>query len=202
MKKILVFACMMLMSTAMFAQSDSKMSARIGVGMSTFSGSDVEDAKSAFSYKIGVDYKYNITENFALIPGIEIANKAVKNEHMFDGTCNIFYAQIPVFAAYSFPISDGMSLAVKAGPYVNFGLFSSEVEESGVDKKYSAFDEEGGNFNRFNAGIIAGLALDMGKYVISAEFSRGLTKTRKGYDGEDAPKCYQMCYGLTFGYKF
>jgi len=193
MKKLFAIACMMLMSTAMFAQSN--MTARVGVGMSTFTGDDVKDAKSAFAYKIGVDYDYAITDAFSVIPGVEFANKPLKNDEAFDGNVNIFSIQIPIFAAYKFDIAEGMKLAVKAGPYFGFGLFSSKID-MGDGKDYSIFDKEAGEYSRFNAGIVAGLALDLGQYVVGAEFSRGLTKAAK-----DA-KAYGMCYGLTFGYKF
>ena len=186
---------MMLMSTAMFAQSN--MTARVGVGMSSYAGDDTDGYKSAFSYKIGVDYDYAITDAFSVIPGLELANKGFKADNL-DGTVNMFFIQIPIFAAYKFDIADGMKLAIKAGPYLSYGLFGSDIEWSysnGTTKKVNIFDSDG-DTERFQAGIIGGVALDLGQYVISAEISRGFTKAYK------EAKTYQMCYGVTFGYKF
>lgn len=196
MKKILSIICMMLMSTTMFAQSESKMSFLAGVGTSTIAGSDDDGMKGAFSFKIGANYELALTESFSVIPGVELVNKGFKNEDL-DGTVNLYYLQVPIFAAYKFPIAEGMKLAVKAGPYLGYGILGSDIEFSygKSSKKINIWDSDFDN-NRFNAGIIAGVAIDLEEYVISLEYSRGLTKFNKDNKG------YTQAFGATFAYRF
>ena len=187
---------MMLMSTAMFAQSEKNLSAFAGVGTSTLVGGDAEGMKGALSFKIGANYDFALSENFSIIPGVELVNKGFKEDGI-DGTINLYYLQVPIFAAYKFPIAQGMKLGIKAGPYLGYGLFGSDIEYSygKTTKKINIWDSDGDN-QRFAAGIIAGLALDLEEYVISVEYSRGLTKFTKDV------KIYNQAFGVTFAYKF
>lgn len=55
--------------------------------------------------------------------------KGLKSD-IVDGNISMSYFQIPIFAAYKFPISDNMKSAVKAGPYLSCGVFVSDIEWS------------------------------------------------------------------------
>lgn len=175
---------------SMSAQEDSKFTLKVGVGLSSLTGSDAEGEKNAFAYKVGVSYDWTLSDNFSILPGLELVNKGTKVEDI-DGTINLFYAQIPVLAAYKFNVGEEAKLVVKAGPYVAYGLFGSDIDYGSGDTE-NAFDV----CERFNAGVMAGISYDFGQFTVGAEYSRGFTKAI-----EDV-KCYNQAFGVTFGYKF
>lgn len=192
MKKFIAMVALALMTITVSAQEDSKITVKAGVGLSSVVGSDA-DTKTTFSYKVGVSYDLSLSENFSIIPGVEFATKGFKSDAV-DGSISMSYLQVPVFAAYKFPLSDNMKLAIKAGPYVSYGIFGSDIEWSDGEKN-NVFDSDGG-LDRFDAGVIAGVSLDFNEFQIGVEYSRGLKKLTSDFSQ------FNQAYGVVFGYKF
>ena len=190
MKKVLLMVALALTTLTMSAQEDSKWTVKAGVGLSSVVGDDVEGVENIFSYKVGLSYDLGISENFSIIPEVEFANKGYKSE-VVNGDINKFFLQIPVFAAYKFNVSDNMKLAIKAGPYVAYGLLGSDIDWYNGDSD-NIFDID----ERFDAGIIAGLSLDFEQFTVGIEYNRGLTEVEEDCDA------YNQGFGVTFGYKF
>ena len=118
MKKVLAIVAIVLTTSTMSAQEDSKFTVNAGVGLSSVVGSDAEDVKNVFSYKVGLSYDWGLSESFSIIPGVQFATKGFKSEAI-DGDVSMSYLQIPILAAYKFDLTDDMKLVVKAGPYVS-----------------------------------------------------------------------------------
>jgi len=192
MKKIFALVALALTTLTMSAQEDSKISVKAGLGLASVVGSDA-DTKTTFAYKVGASYDVGLTENFSIIPGIEFATKGFKKDGI-DGSISMSYLQIPIFAAYKFPISDSMKLAIKAGPYLSYGLFGSDIEWYGGGKT-NVFDSDGG-YDRFDAGVIAGISIDFDQYMVGFEYSRGLKKLDSDFSQ------FNQAFGIVFGYKF
>jgi len=192
MKKIFAVVALALMTLTVSAQEDSKITLRAGVGLSSVVGSDA-DTKTIFAYKVGASYDLGLSENFFIIPGVEFVTKGYKSD-VVDGNISMSYLQIPVFAAYKLPISDNMKIALKAGPYIGYGIFGSDIKWYGGGTT-NVFDSDGG-YDRFDAGVIIGASLDFDQYTIGAEYSRGLKKLDSDYSA------YNQAFGLVFGYKF
>lgn len=192
MKKFFAVVALALTTLTMSAQEDSKFTVKAGVGLSSVVGSDA-DTKTTFAYKVGASYDLGVSENFFIIPGIEFVTKGFKSK-VVDGSISMSYLQIPVFAAYKFPISDNMKLAIKAGPYIGYGLFGSDIKWYGGGKT-NIFDSDGG-YDRFDAGVIAAVSLDFNQFMIGAEYSRGLKKLDSGVSQ------FNQAFGIVFGYKF
>lgn len=185
-----------LTTLSMSAQEDSKFTFKAGVGLSSMAGDDNEGVDSKIAYKIGATYDFNINENFAIVPGAELVCKGYSLDGV-DGDINTYSLQVPVLATYKFNVSDNVKLAVKAGPYVSYGIFGSDVE---LDFGYwtyevNVYDDEFGG-ERLDAGILAGVSADFGKWTVGVEYSRGFLKAV-----EDT-KVYNQSYGITVGYKF
>lgn len=192
MKKLFLVIVMALSTMIVSAQDDAKFTFEIGAGMSKIVGSDAK-TKMSFSYKVGITYDLAVSENFYVIPGLELINKGCKSDYI-DGTVNMFYAQVPILAAYKFEIADNIKLAIKAGPYAAVGLFGSDLEfDSG--QKVNVFASNGG-YKRFDAGIKGGIAVEVNQFVIGAEYSRGFIKLDSNL------KQYTQAFGLVLGYKF
>lgn len=191
MKKLLAVVALALMTLTVSAQEDSKITVKAGVGLSSVVGSDA-DTKTTVAYKVGISYDLGLSEKFSIIPGVELSTKGFKSD-VVDGSISMSYLQVPVFAACKFPISDNMKLAIKAGPYVSYGLFGSDIEWYDGGKS-NVFDSDGG-FKRFDAGVIAGVSLDFNQFVIGAEYSRGLTKL------DSSVSQFNQAFGIVIGYK-
>jgi hypothetical protein len=189
MKKLFLMVAIAFTTLSMNAQEESKITVKAGVGMSSVVGDDVE-TDAVVSYKVGATYDFALSENFSIIPGLEFATKGWK-EDAIDGNISVSYLQLPVLAAYKFNLSDNMKLVVKAGPYVAYGIFGSDIEWYGGGSS-NVFDI----CERFDAGAVAGASIEFGKYSIGLEYSRGLTKVVSDV------KSYNQAYGLTLGYKF
>lgn len=174
------------------AQEDSKFTFEIGAGLSKVVGSDA-NTKMNFSYMIGATYDFALSENFYIVPGLELINKGFKSDAI-DGAVNMYYLQVPILAAYKFNIAENIKLAIKAGPYAAFGAFGNDIKFSN-GKKVNVFDSDGG-FKRFDAGLKAGVAVEVSQFVIGAEYSRGFLKLDSNY------KQYTQVFGLVLGYKF
>lgn len=166
-------------------KDESKFAIKAGVGLSSIVGSDT-NTKLTFAYKIGAFYDLGLSKDFAIIPGIEFATKGYKSYKRI----SMSYLQIPIFAAYKFNLSDEIKLAIKAGPYISYGLFGSHF-----GRDISVFDSDYG-FNRFDAGIISGISLDFDQFMVGLEYSHGLIKLDSNYSA------FNQAFGLVFGYKF
>ena len=192
MKKTLLMVALAFTTLTMSAQEDSKWTVKAGMGMSSIVGSDA-DTKSVLSYKAGISYDLGLSEKFSIIPGLEFVTKGFKSDAI-DGNISMSYLQVPIHAAYKFSISDNMKLSVKAGPYVAYGIFGSDIEWYGGGKS-NVFDSDGG-YNRFDAGVNVGASVDFNTFTIGVEYSRGLTKLDSDY------KQYNQAFGVVLGYKF
>ena len=78
MRKLFAVVSLALMTLTMSAQEDSKITVKVGAGLSSVVGSDANDTKMTFAYKVGVSYDFGLSENFFIIPGIEFATKGYK----------------------------------------------------------------------------------------------------------------------------
>jgi hypothetical protein len=191
MKKIFSMVVLALATLSMSAQEDSKITFTAGVGMSSLAGDDTNGVESKIAYKVGATYNFNICENFSVIPGAELVCKGYGLEFV-DGDIHTYSIQIPVLAAYKFAVTDEINLVAQAGPYVSYGLFGSDIE--GYGESFNVYDDGWGE--RLDAGIIAGVSAEFGKWSVGLEYSRGFLKAIK-----DA-KAYNQAYGVTVGYKF
>lgn len=193
MKKILVLMVLVCAVLSVNAQEDSKWSVKLGAGLSTWAGSDTDNCKNAFSYKVGVGYEFEISESFAIEPAVMLSNKSIKFGGV-EGTINRYFAEVPILAAYKIALNDDMKLIINAGPYAAYGIFGSDIEWDGGEK-INIFDE--GECDRFEAGIQAGVKVAFNVFEIGAEYTRAFTKATGG-----DYKQYTQSFGLTFGYKF
>ena len=192
MKKLLAVVALALMTLTVSAQDDLKVTVKAGVGLSSLVGSDA-DTKTTIAYKVGVSYDLGLSKNFLIIPGVELSTKGFKSDAV-DGRISMSYLQVPIFAAYKFSVESDVKLAIKAGPYVSYGLFGSDIEWYDGDKT-NVFDSDGG-YKRFDAGVIAGVSLDFGQFAVGAEYSRGLSKL------DSSVSQFNQAFGLVLGYKF
>ena len=191
MKKFLAAVALAFTTLTLSAQN---ITVYAGLGITNLTGDDVENCEACLSYKGGVSYEVEMNDQFSVIPAGELVMKGYKRKGG-DDNIKLVYVQVPVHAAYKIDIADDMNLVLKAGPYFGFGLFGSEISFGG--EKQNVFDD--GGFKRFDMGLSCGVGMDVSKFAIGIEFTRGLTNASDmGGDFE----CFNQTFGLTFGYKF
>lgn len=89
-------------------------------------------------------------------------------------------------AAYKFGLTDNMNMIVNAGPYFAYGIAGTN----------DAFKSDGGNLEKFDCGLGAGVKVDFSNFLVGVDMEYALIKIIKDV------KAYNITYGLTLGYKF
>lgn len=222
MKRIFTLACVAMLTLCASAQVT--FNAKLGGGMSwapmSEKGSEVEssDNKGLFVGKIGFGAEIPVSQNFSVMPSLELAMKGGKYEFKdMDETqkLNITYLQIPVFAAYRLSLTDRLNMTLKAGPYFAYGLSGNVKNTSdgpNGDTKTEKIDifsdkEMGGKAaDRFDVGGILGVDFEYHRFVFGAELECGFTdmfKSTETYEDYNySVKIKNLAAYVTVGYKF
>ena len=190
MKNFLLMFALVCAVVNVSAQGNSRWSVKTGVGLTSLVGSGSDGVKYSISYKAGVGYEFALTEFFSIEPSLMLSNKSFKIENV-EGTINRYYAELPVLAVYKIALG-GSILNINAGPYLAYGLFGSDIEW--IDNSKNVFDV----CEKFEVGIQLGAKMDLGNWILGAEFTRAFTKSFKDF----ILKTYTQGFGLTLGYKF
>lgn len=183
MKKTLVFT--ILLFTAFAANAQLSWDVRVGANVSQFSKGS---AGLKLGIQAGVTAEYGFTPLFALRPGLRFSMKGSSDSWSFasgfPSRYNLSYLELPVLASFRFRLSDKHVIAVNAGPYIGYR----------INKERKALPGS----NAFEAGLEAGIDFIFGRFVFGPSAQYGLTKVAT--TGEGA--LHNLCYSLTFGYKF
>ena len=196
MKKILLMMVLACSTLLAHAQLDNGLSVKGGIGISSIVGSDADNFKSSFTYKVGISYDWALTYDeferpkFFIIPGINYSSQSFKIDGI-EGNIRTNYVEVPILAAYKHAFNDKLSLVGKVGPYFSYGLFGTGIEiySYGYDddfgyfydnESYNIFDSERG-FDRFDAGLVIGASLEYTRFSAGLEFQRGFVKRDSDY---------------------
>lgn len=154
---------------------------RLGANVSQFTkGGDM----MKLGLKAGVAMEYSFNDLFSLRPAVNFSMKgssvngdfAIKKKDSY----NLSYIEIPVYAMFRIPVSQSFSMSVGAGPYA--GILLNKPD--GLEKP-----------KNFDAGVGAMLDFNFGRFSFGPEATYGLTEVTKAQKSN-------ICYSLTFGYKF
>jgi len=213
MKKAFTILCAAMFSLASlpsFAQF--KLGVTVGVSSNSI-GYNLEDSddeddlkdatKAKIGYTVGLAAEYGFSEAVSLQTGLLLANKGYKIEFDEDGISakqktSLTYLEIPLNLA--FKISN---FQLHAGPYVGFGLsgkeeaeyeiggeseseegkfkFKNKVSESDLEDLQD--DED--YLRRTDFGLNLGVGYRLGPVLVTATYSKGLSKLAPSYDGND-----------------
>lgn len=186
MKKIKLILSIILLSgmfVPAFSQSDNPMRIGVkgGVNFSNFRVDEVDDNNLKAGLNLGLFAKLPITSFLAIQPELLYSSKgakltynnfaAGKGEYRF----NMNYVEVPLLVV----ISLGEYFNIQAGPYAAF-LTSSNIKDMKSDGTIAGARElKADNFNRFDYGLAAGLALDLNGFIIGARYNYGLNEVGK-----------------------
>ena len=195
MKKLMILAAMMLMSTGAFAQG-MFVKPMVGATLSTLTG-DVDDAKFRLGLGAGAEFGYMFSEQFGATAGVLVSMQGcnykdyeILGSTLKDHSETLTYLNIPILAnLYLLP-----GLAVKAGVQPGFLLSAKEKwTVNGHDESESGTE----GYKKFAFSIPVGLSYEISDFVIDARYHFGLTNI---YD-TDLVKVKNGVIMLTVGYK-
>ena len=183
-KILLAIAFGVLISLKAFTQeqqsgSESGLTLKIGVkggvNLSNLHVDDVDDENMKAGLNLGLFAKVPVARGFSIQPEILYSSKGSKlkydnilgaGEYRF----NLNYVELPVLGV----INIAKNLNLHAGAYVAYLTSANvkNVDEDGTIHGVTELNEE--NFNRFDAGLVGGLGLDVQNFTIGARYSHGL----------------------------
>lgn len=223
MKRIFTLACVAMLTLCASAQVT--FNAKLGGGMSwapiSEKGIDLasSDNKGLFVGKLGFGAEIPVSQNFSVMPSLELAMKGGKYESKYDdeissSKLNVTYLQIPVMAAYRLSLNDRLNMTLKAGPYFAYGLSGNmkitEDEINGTKTEkidiFSDKEMDGKAADRFDVGGILGVDFEYHRFVFGAELECGFTDMYKRTETEEdwnySAKIKNLAAYVTVGYKF
>lgn len=170
MKKLMIFAVMMLSAMTASAQQEvGTWSVTPKVGINLAKVTNANDASMKVGLVAGADLNYQIAEKFAVSAGVFYSMQGAKSKD--DGiktTAKLDYINIPILA--QFYVVPG--LALKAGIQPAFNVKHKYKVEAGGSSAESDYSD----FKTFDFSIPLGVSYEFSNFVIDARYNLGLTK--------------------------
>jgi hypothetical protein len=185
-----------LISIPVFSQVSYNIKA--GMNMSDFTKDDFSKMKVGFQIGVGMDYAFDNTWSFQ--PSLLLTTKGAKSdsEEDFEVKANPIYIELPLMLAAKVNVASDVNVVFSAGPYAAYGIGGKNtVETSGISVETDFFgDEDEGGAKRFDAGVGAGVGLELSKFLIGFNAELGLTKLYSDSSSKN------LNFAVTVGYRF
>jgi hypothetical protein len=201
MKKfVLAFAVMLISMSVMAQREEGTATVQPRVGMNLSSMTDYNRTK--FGYNFGVEFEYQMTEQFSLVGALMYSDQGARDIDELDKEeiLDIDYVNVPIMlnfyvAPYVLP-----GLAIKAGVQPSFRT-KTTVRYDGmkmdVDWLLKQAGYEDTKMSKFMLSIPVGISYELANVVLDARYIFGVTDIYKG-EGKMRNDVFQ----LTLGYKF
>jgi hypothetical protein len=157
-----------------------KIGVKGGVNFTNMRVDDVEDENMKIGFNLGLFAKLPITRGLSIQPEFLYSVKGSKvtydlgvlgnREYRF----NLNYVEVPVLAV----INVAKNFNLHAGGYAGY-LAQANIkrEQDGPNDQIADLNED--NFNRFDYGLVGGLAIDVESVTIGARYNYGLREVGK-----------------------
>ena len=182
--KKLIFAALalsLMTFTSVQAQEDAtKFGIKGGVNFSNFYTDNVDDNNVLTGFNAGFFAKMPISENISFQTEISYTGKGaelVYNNAIVKGTAQfkLNYIEVPLLVVVNLT----QNLNIHAGPYAAY-LISGKTTNESDSGSYNFEDNINvDDFNRFDAGLAAGVGLDLESVSFGVRYNYGLTKIGK-----------------------
>lgn len=202
MKKIILISVLAMFSITSF--SHVLWNVKAGMNISNWSE---DDSDYKIGYKLGAGMEYMFSDIWSIQPSLLLSGKGAKGViEGFKMTVNQMYLELSIMAAARIKIADNTNFQQgHTQPMEQQG--SVKFHLAAVDVKWNTFGNgkvaiggeeiETEGFDRFDAGLGAGVGVEFGKIIIGLESQFGLIKLN---DVDDAPK--NTNFSISLGYKF
>jgi len=157
MKKLLIGATALLLSTGAFAQTtmtgnDARFGLKAGVNLARFHSSGAngsadfnDNVKDNVGFNVTAFADFGVGNNFFIQPGVSLQNKGAKFEttnsitvgnttttSVSTNKTSLMNIEVPVNAVFRIPTGDAGAIQISAGPYVGFNISGKNKLESSV----------------------------------------------------------------------
>ncbi|PWS31789.1 outer membrane beta-barrel protein [Pedobacter paludis] len=194
MKKLLIGATALLLSTGAFAQtttmtgSDARFGLKAGVNLARFHSSGT-NGSSDFNNNVKDNVGFNVTafadfgvgNNFFIQPGVSLQNKGAKFEStnaitvgntttttVATNKTSLMTIEVPVNAVFRIPTGDAGAIQISAGPYVGFNISGKNKLESTITTRNNTANTTSTSTSSSDDDLSFGSATD--KNYSSTEF--------------------------------
>ena len=193
MKKIACIVAGLFVALTMAAQTKVTWSMELGLGMSTWMGKDAGDSSPLFNQKVGASKGASIDVDYV----------GANTKNVVDMHVNQNYFEMPLLAAFHVGTAANFDMVFTAGPYLAYGVNGKRnIDIDDLTVSYNTFGEskiEGeivSGLRRFDAGVMAGVALDFKRWTVGLDGEFGCCKLASN------SKTRNLAFFFTAGYKF
>jgi hypothetical protein len=158
-----------------------KIGVKGGINLANLYVDDVADENLKVGLNVGLFAKIPLTEFFAIQPEVLYSSKGsrLKYDNVFAGEgeyrFNLNYIEVPFLAVFNL----GKHFNIHAGPYASF-LTSSNVKDMNDDGTIEGVqDLDVEDFNRFDYGLVGGLGVEFGNFMVGGRYNYGLNEVGK-----------------------
>jgi hypothetical protein len=149
-----------------------------GINFSNLYSDSVDDENILTGFNAGLYAKIPVSKSFSIQPEIYYTTKGAEqtyNNAFANGVAkfNINYIEVPVLAV----INLTENLNIHAGPYAAYMVSGKTTNDSNFSSSETTLDTN--DFERFDAGIAAGVGLDFELLSFGVRYNYGLTKVGK-----------------------
>lgn len=195
-KIVIVTALAFLMTATAFAQDNGiSFGARAGINFQNLTGKysngDKYSNKLIPGFNIGANVEIPVAPDFYLQPGLLFTTKGAKWKST-DVKTTLSYLEIPINLLYKPVLGDGR-LLLGFGPYVAFGVGSSNID----------FGSSPSQIKRFDAGanLLAGYELSS-RLSFQLNAGLGLVNLANREQGDTKSSIKNTGFGISAGYRF
>jgi len=205
MKKIGFLILTVLLSVSVYSQVGIKAGADYG----TLSGHDA--AKYRWGFHGGLTYDFQVSEKLYIQPAalLSLHSFGFKQKDIYHhGQVNKFFVEVPINVSFRPQISHSydVKLVVDLGPYVKYGFAGDKnitlqnISVGDTRITGSSFDDSHGDpyqFNRLDAGVNAGLGVEVMKIYAGFSYQYSFVNGAKG-DSD----LHNSIIRFSLGYRF
>ena len=161
------------------AQSNvTKFGVKGGVNFSNLYTDNADDENVLTGFNIGLYAKVPVTNSISIQPEIYYTGKGaevVYNNSFASGTAKfkLNYIEVPVMLVANVT----KNFNVQVGPYAGYLISGKTTNESGTYNFQDNINTD--DFNKIDAGVAAGLGLDLETVSFGVRYNYGLTKVGK-----------------------
>lgn len=149
-----------------------------GLNFSNLYTDTVDDNNVLTGFNAGLYAKFPVTNSISIQPEINYTTKGaelVYNNALVQGTAkfNINYLEVPILLVAN--ITENFN--VHAGPYLAYMVSGKTTNDSNFSSSQRELDTN--DFNKFDAGVSAGVGIDLDVVNFGVRYNYGLTKIGK-----------------------
>jgi hypothetical protein len=190
MKKKVILICLSLLAASFLPfqskaqdqreRTDPRFGIKGGVNFTNFYTNDESQADMLTGFNLGVFGKVPLASFIAIQPEFYFSRKGAEvtyNSLIVDGTARfaLNYLELPILLVVNLT----RNFNIQAGAFGSYLINGNVTNQSGINLFNFEQNIDSKDYNRFEAGLVAGAGIDIGSLSIGARYYYGLTNVGK-----------------------